>query len=592
MKSIWKISIILLLLLSMLLSSCTPTQNPPLDETADSTADSTEETTAGEDSTTEGTTANNGDGSSPTVEGKLPTGESKAFLCGDGTRNTRYSKQTDTSFAEACVYFEDQGYVRYCGRTTENTLSATYVRDDAYVTLLLRRKWGDLTIGQSESGANNLPPQNQPYEAIRETTVTQPGLPGNGLCEILQLADGSFLIVDSGVGDAASTIYAELCRLSGKASDIHIRAWLLTHSHSDHYGGFISFFGNNTYRAAVKLDYVLNAPINPEAADKLLSYGTSWDTIDYYFNRTFPTYVKNRLPDTKLCSVHAGQTFTFADVELQILYTSELLYMDGVPVNFNNTSIISRVENEQGSILLMADSGAEGTDWTLQTYEEELVSDFMQVTHHGMVTNEDLRMMEACKATTFLWPCSEDQFNLYWGLNCTAKQYAILKTENIIHGYGSATRKLSYRGKLPEGYELLSPEIQVNGKGVAFTETAAKSIQYTITDASDSYITIPTDFATGKYNALRIRVRCSDFSTSSISFTSGRETPFVFNSKNTKKLGPQGMGRTNIVTLLVYLGNGTDYTGKVTSLRLDLGEKAGDEITVFSIEAFYIDLDS
>ena len=302
--------------------------------------------------------------------------------------------------------------------------------------------------------------------------------------------------------------------------------------------------------------------------------------------------MKNRLPGTKLCSVHAGQVFTFADVELQILYTSDLLYIDGVPVNFNNTSIISRVENDQGSILLMADSGAEGTDWALQTYEEELVSDFMQVTHHGMVTNEDLRMMEECRATTFLWPCGEDKFNLYWGLNCTAKQYAILKTENIIHGYGSATRKLSYRGKLPEGVELLSPEIQVNGRGVSFTETEAKSIQYTITDASDSYITIPTSFATGKYNALRIRVRCSDFATSSLSFTSGRETPFVFNSKNTKKLGPQGRGRNNIVTLLVYLGNGTDYTGKVTSLRLDLGEKVGDEITVVSIEAFYIDLDS
>ena len=91
---------------------------------------------------------------------------------------------------------------------------------------------------------------------------------------------------------------------------------------------------------------------------------------------------------------------------------------------------------------------------------------------------------------------------------------------------------------------------------------------------------------------LRIRVRCPDYSTSSLSFTSGKQTPFVFNSTNTKKLGPQGAGRNNIVTLLVYLGNGADYTGRVTSLRLDLGEKVGDEITVFSIEAFHLEVDS
>jgi hypothetical protein len=35
-----------------------------------------------------------------------------------------------------------------------------------------------------------------------------------------------------------------------------------------------------------------------------------------------------------------------------------------------------------------------------------------------------------------------------------------------------------------------------------------------------------------------------------------------------------------------------DGTGRVTSLRLDLGEKVGDEITVFSIEAFHLEVDS
>lgn len=593
-KHVWKSCLTLLLLITLLLTGCTPTTPPvsPPDESDAETSDTAESTTDEDATSAQESTAEDVDEDLPLIEGALPSGTSKSFTCGDGTQNTRYAQQTEQDFAATCVYFEDNGYTRYCGRDTENTASATYVKGDAYATLFFRREWKDLTIGLSEQGASNLPPQNEPYEGIRETTVTQPGLPGNGLCEILQLADGSFLIIDSGVGNAAATIYEELCRLSGRDRNIHIRAWLLTHSHSDHYGGFISFFANATYRAAVKLDYVLYAPINRGVADTLLSYGTSWDSIDYYFNDTFPTFMKNRLPNTKLCSVHAGQVFTFADVELQILYTCDMLHIDGVPVNFNNSSIIARAENTHGSILLMGDSGENGTDWALQTYEEELKSDFMQVTHHGMVTNFDLRMMQACDPTTFLWPCSEDHFNLYWGTACTAKQHAILKTENIIHGYGSATRKLSYRGKLAEGYELLFPSITASGKGVSFTPTDAKSIQFTVTDPSDAYVTLPVSFSTAEYNALRVRVRCPDFVTSSLSWTSGNQTPLVFTKTNTKKLGPQGAGRSNIVTLLVFLGNGSDYNGNVTSLRLDLGEKLGDEVTVFSIEAFHIDLDN
>ena len=45
------------------------------------------------------------------------------------------------------------------------------------------------------------------------------------------------------------------------------------------------------------------------------------------------------------------------------------------------------------------------------------------------------------------------------------------------------------------------------------------------------------------------------------------------------------------VTLLVYLGNGTDYTGTVSSLRIDLGTAVGEQVTVYSIEAFYLALD-
>ncbi|MBE6553437.1 MAG: MBL fold metallo-hydrolase [Ruminococcaceae bacterium] len=595
---------ILLLTLMVLLSSCNTVTAPPNAETgsgsesvseSESTSESRSDTTENEsESKSESQSNTQNDSVDPPIKGKLPTSVTRPpeYMGGDGLKTRKYLNQTETDYELACLYFEQNGYTRYCGRDTENTRSATYTKNDAYATLFFRRKRGDLTVGRADHGALVLPPQNEPYESLRETTFTQPGLSGEGMCEILQLADGSFLIFDSGTSSAGVEIYRELCRLSGKTTDIHIRAWVLTHSHSDHYGGFLAFFSEGKYKDAVKVDYILYAPINRSVADKLLSYNTSWDSIDYYFCDAFPTYIKNRLPKTKLCAVHAGQTFTFADVELQILYTSEYLYIDSVPINFNNTSIISRVENKDGSVLIMGDSGENATDWALQTYgTEELKSDMMQVTHHGMVTGYDERMMVRADPDTYFWPCSENKFNLYWGLSYTAKQYAISNAENITHGYGSATRKLSYRGRFPDGMELLTPEIAVNGNGVTFIPTDAKSIQFTVNDATDPYITLPVSFSAAQYNAVRIRVRCPDYKTSTLSWTAGSQMPFAFSAANQKKLGPQGAGKGNIVTLLVYLGNGSNYTGTVTSLRLDLGEAVGDTVTVFSIEAFHIDID-
>ena len=580
----------LLLLGSLLFTSCSaPTGNLP-DQTDPTTDDTTADVTESEsDSLTETETQV----PDTKIEGALPDeSPKKTFACHDGLMVSSYSNQSETDFKAACAYFEEDGYTLYCSRDTENTLSATYIKDDAYSTLLFRKGWKDLNIGLAESGGKTFPAQNQPYEKLYETAVTQPGLPGNGLCEIIRLADGSFLVFDSGTNAAASTVYQELCRLNGSSTNIHIRAWVLTHSHSDHYGGFVSLFSEYKYRNSVKLDMVLYAPVARNVADTLKSYNTSWDGIDYYFTNTFPTFMKNMFPDTVLCSVHAGQTFTFADVELQILYTSEYLYMNEIPVDFNNTSIVSRVVNQDGSMVVMADCGANAADWINKTYKEsELKSDFMQVTHHGMVTNYDLNLMYKINPSTYLWPCSEDFFSNYWGISCYAKQYAIARGENVIHGYGSATRKLSYRGTRPVGTELLTETTAVTGNNVKLLETDGKTIQFTVTDATDPYVTLPVYAPTAQYNALRIRVSCSDYKNGSISWTSGAQKPFSFTSANTRKLGPQGTGRGSSEFLLVFLGNGESFYGAISSLRLDLGEVVGETVTIYSIEAIYVEVD-
>ena len=573
---------ILMLVLSIL-SGCTSETADPDDSEA-STAATESEYGSETESETEAETEE------PYVNyGELPAREPiETLVTGDGMEFSHYDGSTEEEFELSTVWMFENGYTLYCERDTENTLSATYVKGKAYATAFFRRGYNDLYLGFSSQGGETLPPRDLPYEKVCETTVTLPGLSGEGMCQILRLADGSFLVIDSGTASAGDEIYAELCRLNGSSENIRICAWLLTHSHSDHYGGFKTFLSN--HRQKVDIDYVLYAPITRSVIDTMDSYNVSWNTIDYYFNITLP-YTMQLIPEATLVPVHAGQTFTFADVELQILFTPEYLYVSEIPVDYNNSSIVSRVVNKDGAAIFMADNGAEASQWIAKTYDSELRSNIMQMTHHGMSTDNDLAMMKEVQASTYMWPCSEAKFNKYWGLACIAKQYAIASAENLIHGCGSATRPLSYVGVREKGTEILAGQnVNVIAHGV--TLTASDAISYTVTNASDPYVCFETDLDTEKYNALRVKVKCREFKSCLLYWTSGDQTPMTFTEENSKPLGPQGGSMEDgYVTLIVYLGNGADFHGDITSLRIDLGTKKGDTVEIVSIEAYWMNVD-
>ncbi len=215
----------------------------------------------------------------------------------------------------------------------------------------------------------------------------------------------------------------------------------------------------------------------------------------------------------------------------------------------------------------------------------------MQMTHHGMVTDNDVRMMNTVKPSTILWPCSETKFNLYWGLNCTGKQWAIANVENLIHGCGSATRPLSYVGKREEGTPVPLTDLNVIAHH-ATLQTSENGIAYRVTSTEDPYVAFETEIDTTRYNALRVTVKCADFRSCSLYWTSGSQTPMTFTDANCKPLGPQGASVDNgYVTLIVYLGNGEDFTGNITSLRIDLGTAVGQSIEIAAIEAYWMQLD-
>ena len=108
----------------------------------------------------------------------------------------------------------------------------------------------------------------QSYTKVCNSSITNIRLNKSvGMSYILQLEDGSFVIVDGG-GDYESAdrdeqiLYATLTELYKKtygtaptaANPIHIAAWYVTHSHADHYGTLTSFLKTYSSTKLIKMD--------------------------------------------------------------------------------------------------------------------------------------------------------------------------------------------------------------------------------------------------------------------------------------------------------------------------------------------------
>ena len=205
---------------------------------------------------------------------KVVLGEDKAsyqYTSGDGAVTSFYDNADSERYSFVCSSYINSGYSVYCSNTIGGLSSTTYTKNDEVHTVTYNSELGELYITKADNGAGALPANGETYVVRNETTVTQNGSANiNGMCYIVKLADGSFIVIDGGYAaaynagdekysDDAINVYNKLVELNGGADGMHIRAWLITHSHGDHYRTFRYFA--NYYAQNVELDTLLCSPI-------------------------------------------------------------------------------------------------------------------------------------------------------------------------------------------------------------------------------------------------------------------------------------------------------------------------------------------
>ena len=267
----------------------------------------------------------------------------KAVKAGNDSYGAVFEKATPAIFNDYCTTLKNLGYTEYTktnfdGPTdvTKNYF-ATYVSDDRTIDLGFHEYDDFMYVSVSPKGKLTLPttsaPTYTPVDSqqypIMLTQVGTADLYNSGvtngvysgdiaMCYVIRLADGSFIVYDtamaySGRGSIAEEIYKVLRKQAVDKNNIVISAFILTHPHLDHMGGFTEFatkYGKNT---AINVKQVVyNFP------DASLMYGQDATNV----RDTATAFAKFR-GNPELVKPRSGNVLYYAGVKFNVVYTQE-----------------------------------------------------------------------------------------------------------------------------------------------------------------------------------------------------------------------------------------------------------------------------
>ena len=350
-----------------------------------------------------------------------------------------YNEEPIESFYGVCKHHEDNGYELHGYNVLNGNHFATYVKGKKLSHVYWIECESKLVVAQSDYCGEAMPPVTPAVtDGEYKTSVTQlQSVEDNGMGYAVQLADGSFILYDGGYESCADELWNTLVALNGGEENIVIRAWLITHSHNDHYQCFSDFSKN--YGGKVTLERVMISPINKNdmGGDTYLHDGVKED-------------VKN-FEGAKILYVHTGMTFSFCNVKMEILFAPEELYITDARwgsglvnlIDNNSSSVVSRIYTDDYSAMFLGDATNHVANKMLIYYGDYMKSDMCQAAHHGW-ESWPLIAYNHIKASIMWYPTSQECYDYSGGEDVSDIRKAVRESkytkEVIVHEHSRETR--------------------------------------------------------------------------------------------------------------------------------------------------------
>ena len=210
---------------------------------------------------------------------------------------------------------------------------------------------------------------------------------------IFRMEDGRFVVVDGGgmANETISLIYDNLYELAVDKDNIVIAAWMMTHAHGDHVGGF-SMFTGSAKKDLVTVQNIVHHFCTNEQYKNCNDSGRAAET------RALMKQYKN----ANIIKAHAGQILKIGGAEIEVLCTSGDLEPYTLQ-DHNTSSMVFRVTAQDNSVLVLGDASYITCSYLVKAFGDYLKSDMVQLAHHGYAGGT-IALYEKVDADVLLWP--------------------------------------------------------------------------------------------------------------------------------------------------------------------------------------------
>ncbi len=184
---------------------------------------------------------------------------------------------------------------------------------------------------------------------------------GQGDC-LLVTYKGESVLVDAGPASAGKSAAEYLMLYSP-----NIDYFFVTHPHEDHMGG-----------AAEILNYTNTEHLVMSAIE----------SDENFYNEALAAAYER---DTEVIKLEDGAVFDTGNITVTVLDVFDFYSSD----DFNNSSLILKIEVDGNTLLVTGDAEVEEEQYVLEHYREELDADILKVGHHGSHTSSSEEFIEA-----------------------------------------------------------------------------------------------------------------------------------------------------------------------------------------------------
>lgn len=334
---------------------------------------------------------------------------------GDGSYMNIAEGVNSQQFSDYLTSLVDAGFTYYADNKIGRNFFVTFATKTQIVNAMYL--WADREVrvvvdDRAKFSLHGLEEDNV-YEDLGLNSLTvvaieETGWPG-GMGYILELADGSFLIIDGGyyngsniAKSSAEWVFKSLKQLAADPDNITVAAWLITHPHSDHYGAFVAMSQMAEYREGITVEQLI---YNNPAEEHITSTGTT-EAVSM-----IETAIDVWEIDT-LIKAHPGQQIYVRDARITVYGSADIVVpQDFAITNVNNLNVVTMVDYMGKRSLYLGDSQEVQNPILARLYGSELKTDILQLAHHGYNNTDAGGVYRLADPSIVFWPVSNYHYS-------------------------------------------------------------------------------------------------------------------------------------------------------------------------------------